>query len=87
MSLRFVVVDLRVKFAQKTRNRIGLRAKAIPETGTLKEAFEVRAKTLGMTWEQFQELLALHNTPSTPDDAQGHGQRRGLHGFQLRRAG
>jgi NAD(P)-dependent dehydrogenase (short-subunit alcohol dehydrogenase family) len=37
---------------------IGLRPQAIPETGTLKEAFEIRAKASGMTWEQFQESLA-----------------------------
>src|SRR5262245_6040463 len=36
----------------------GLRPQAIPETGTLKEAFAARAKVSGMTWEQFQELLA-----------------------------
>jgi NAD(P)-dependent dehydrogenase (short-subunit alcohol dehydrogenase family) len=37
---------------------VGLRPNGIPETGSLKEAFEVRAKALGMTWEQWQELLA-----------------------------
>jgi NAD(P)-dependent dehydrogenase (short-subunit alcohol dehydrogenase family) len=37
---------------------VGLRPQAIPETDTLKEAFEARAKVSGMTWEQFQELLA-----------------------------
>jgi NAD(P)-dependent dehydrogenase (short-subunit alcohol dehydrogenase family) len=37
---------------------VGLRPQAIPETGTLKEAFEARAKVSGMTWEQFQESLA-----------------------------
>jgi NAD(P)-dependent dehydrogenase (short-subunit alcohol dehydrogenase family) len=37
---------------------VGLRPQAIPETGTLKEAFEARAKVSGMTWEQFQEFLA-----------------------------
>jgi NAD(P)-dependent dehydrogenase (short-subunit alcohol dehydrogenase family) len=38
---------------------VGLRPQAIPETGTLKEAFEARAKTHpGMTWERFQEFLA-----------------------------
>jgi NAD(P)-dependent dehydrogenase (short-subunit alcohol dehydrogenase family) len=37
---------------------VGLRPQAIPETGTLKEAFEVRARLSGMTWEQYQELLA-----------------------------
>jgi NAD(P)-dependent dehydrogenase (short-subunit alcohol dehydrogenase family) len=37
---------------------VGLRPQAIPETGTLKEAFEIRAKATGITWEQFQESLA-----------------------------
>ena len=37
---------------------VGLRPQAIPETGTLKEAFEARAKVSGMTWEQFQDSLA-----------------------------
>ena len=37
---------------------VGLRPQALPETGTLREAFEARAKVSGMTWEQFQELLA-----------------------------
>jgi NAD(P)-dependent dehydrogenase (short-subunit alcohol dehydrogenase family) len=37
---------------------VGLRPQAIPETGTLKEAFDARAKVSGMTWEQFQEFLA-----------------------------
>jgi NAD(P)-dependent dehydrogenase (short-subunit alcohol dehydrogenase family) len=44
---------------------VGLRPQAIPETGTLKEAFESRAKVSGMTWEQFQEILA----------SKTHGQR------------
>jgi NAD(P)-dependent dehydrogenase (short-subunit alcohol dehydrogenase family) len=37
---------------------VGLRPQGMPETHTLREAFEARAKTTGMTWEQFQELLA-----------------------------
>jgi NAD(P)-dependent dehydrogenase (short-subunit alcohol dehydrogenase family) len=37
---------------------VGLRPQGMPETGTLKEAFQPRAKALGMTWEQWQELLA-----------------------------
>jgi NAD(P)-dependent dehydrogenase (short-subunit alcohol dehydrogenase family) len=37
---------------------IGLRPQAIPETGTLKEAYEARANVSGITWEQFQEFLA-----------------------------
>src|SRR5215470_5564577 len=42
---------------------VGLRPQAIPETGTLKEAFEARARVSGMTWEQFQELLASRTHP------------------------
>jgi NAD(P)-dependent dehydrogenase (short-subunit alcohol dehydrogenase family) len=37
---------------------VGLRPHGIPETGTLREAFEVRAKALGVSWEQWQEVLA-----------------------------
>jgi NAD(P)-dependent dehydrogenase (short-subunit alcohol dehydrogenase family) len=37
---------------------VGLRPQAMPETGTVKEAFEARAKVSGLTWEQFQEFLA-----------------------------
>jgi NAD(P)-dependent dehydrogenase (short-subunit alcohol dehydrogenase family) len=37
---------------------VGLRPQAIPETGTLKEAFDIRARQSGVTWEQFQEGLA-----------------------------
>jgi NAD(P)-dependent dehydrogenase (short-subunit alcohol dehydrogenase family) len=41
---------------------VGLRPQAIPETGTLKEAFEARAKVSGMTWEQFQEFSQARPT-------------------------
>jgi NAD(P)-dependent dehydrogenase (short-subunit alcohol dehydrogenase family) len=37
---------------------VGLRPQGIPETGRIKESFEVYAKASGMTWEQFHELLA-----------------------------
>jgi NAD(P)-dependent dehydrogenase (short-subunit alcohol dehydrogenase family) len=37
---------------------VGLRPQAMPETDTLREAFEIRARLSGITWEQFQELLA-----------------------------
>jgi NAD(P)-dependent dehydrogenase (short-subunit alcohol dehydrogenase family) len=37
---------------------VGLRPQAMPETGTLEEAYQARAKVSGMSWEQFQESLA-----------------------------
>ena len=37
---------------------VGLRPQGIPETGRIKESFELYAKASGMTREQFHELLA-----------------------------
>jgi NAD(P)-dependent dehydrogenase (short-subunit alcohol dehydrogenase family) len=37
---------------------VGLRPQGMPETGRIKESFELYAKASGMTWEQFHELLA-----------------------------
>jgi NAD(P)-dependent dehydrogenase (short-subunit alcohol dehydrogenase family) len=37
---------------------VGLRPQGIPETGRIKESFELYAKASEMTWEQFQESLA-----------------------------
>jgi NAD(P)-dependent dehydrogenase (short-subunit alcohol dehydrogenase family) len=42
---------------------VGLRPQGIPETATLREAFEVRAKASGMTLEQFQEVGASRTHP------------------------
>jgi NAD(P)-dependent dehydrogenase (short-subunit alcohol dehydrogenase family) len=40
---------------------VGLRPQAMPETSTIREAFEPRAEASGMTWEQWQEVLASRN--------------------------
>lgn len=37
---------------------VGLRPQGLPETGRIKESFELYAEASGMTWEQFHELLA-----------------------------
>ena len=50
--------DLSAELAPQGIRVVGLRPHGIPETGTLKEAFEPRAKALGATWEQWQESLA-----------------------------
>ena len=42
---------------------VGLRPQAMPETRTIKEAFEPRKKATGMTWEQWQEFLASRTHP------------------------
>jgi NAD(P)-dependent dehydrogenase (short-subunit alcohol dehydrogenase family) len=42
---------------------VGLRPQALPETRTIREAFEPRARTLGLTWEQWLERLAGRTHP------------------------
>jgi NAD(P)-dependent dehydrogenase (short-subunit alcohol dehydrogenase family) len=62
---------------------VGLRPQAMPETGTIKEAFEPGAKASGMTWEQWQAGVARKQDPrATAHDTRGDGKHGGLHGFQ-----
>ena len=42
---------------------VGLRPQGMPETRTIRNAFEPRAKASGMTWEQWQEMLASTTHP------------------------
>jgi len=50
--------DLSAELAPHGIRVVGLRPYAMPETRTIKDAYEPRAKTSGMTWEQWQETLA-----------------------------
>jgi NAD(P)-dependent dehydrogenase (short-subunit alcohol dehydrogenase family) len=50
--------DLSAELAPQGVRVVGLRPAGLPETDSLKEAYEIRATALGMTWEQWQELLA-----------------------------
>lgn len=50
--------DLSAELAPQGVRVVGLRPQAMPETRTIKEAFEPRAKASGMTWEQWLEALA-----------------------------
>ena len=42
---------------------VGLRPQAMPETDTIREAYEPRAEASGMNWEQWQEALASRTHP------------------------
>jgi len=42
---------------------VGLRPQGMPETRTIKNAFEPRAKASGMTWEQWLQFLASRTHP------------------------
>jgi NAD(P)-dependent dehydrogenase (short-subunit alcohol dehydrogenase family) len=50
--------DLSAELAPHGVRVVGLRPWAMPESSTIKEAFEPRAAATGMTWEQWQEQLA-----------------------------
>jgi NAD(P)-dependent dehydrogenase (short-subunit alcohol dehydrogenase family) len=50
--------DLSAELAPHGVRVVGLRPQAMPETRTIKNAFEPRAKATGMTWEQWQQMLA-----------------------------
>jgi NAD(P)-dependent dehydrogenase (short-subunit alcohol dehydrogenase family) len=50
--------DLSVELAPHGIRVVGLRPYAMPETSTIKDAFEPRAEASGLTWEQWQEMLA-----------------------------
>src|SRR6266498_1799426 len=55
--------DLSAELAPQGIRVVGLRPQGMPETRTIKEAFEPRAKASGMTWEQWQEFLASKTHP------------------------
>lgn len=50
--------DLSAELAPHGIRVVGLRPQGMPETRTIRDAYEPRAKTTGMTWEQWQEFLA-----------------------------
>jgi NAD(P)-dependent dehydrogenase (short-subunit alcohol dehydrogenase family) len=55
--------DLSAELAPQGIRVVGLRPQGMPETRTIRDAFEPRAKATGMTWEQWQEFLASRTHP------------------------
>ncbi len=55
--------DLSAELAPQGIRVVGLRPHGMTETSTMKEAFKLKAKALGMTWEQFQGFLANWSHP------------------------
>ena len=55
--------DLSAELAPHGIRVVGLRPQGMPETRTIRDAFEPRAKASGMTWEQWQESLASRTHP------------------------
>ena len=55
--------DLSAELAPLGIRVVGLRPQGMPETRTIRDAYEPRAAASGMTWEQWQELLASRTHP------------------------
>jgi NAD(P)-dependent dehydrogenase (short-subunit alcohol dehydrogenase family) len=63
--------DLSAELAPYGIRVVGLRPQGMPRTRTIKDAYQPRAKATGMTWEQWQELLASRTHPRrlmTPEE-------------------
>lgn len=55
--------SLSVELAPHGIRVVGLRPQGMPETSTIRRAYEPRAKASGMTWEQWETLLASRTHP------------------------
>jgi NAD(P)-dependent dehydrogenase (short-subunit alcohol dehydrogenase family) len=55
--------ELSAELAPRGIRVVGIRPQAMPESSTIREAFEPRAAATGLTWEQWQELLASRTHP------------------------
>ncbi len=55
--------DLSAELAPHGVRVVGLRPQAMPETPTIRAAFEPRAQATGLTWDQWQALLASRTHP------------------------
>jgi NAD(P)-dependent dehydrogenase (short-subunit alcohol dehydrogenase family) len=55
--------NLSAELAARGIRVVALRPHGMPETRTIKEGYKPRAKALGMTWEQWQEMLSDKTHP------------------------
>ena len=55
--------DLSAELAPRGIRVVGLRPQAVPDSPTIRDAYEPRAAASGMTWEQWLELLASRTHP------------------------
>ena len=81
-ALEALTRDLSAELAPHGIRVVGLRPQAMPETDTIREAFEPRAEATGMKWEQWQELLASRTHPRRLMTLARAGRRGGLHGLR-----
>ena len=55
--------DLSAELAAQGIRVVALRPHGMPETNTMREVYDLKAKAAGMTWEQFQGYLASTTHP------------------------
>ena len=55
--------DLSAELAPQGIRVVGLRPHGMPETSTIREVYDLKAKATGLTWEQFQGYLASTTHP------------------------
>src|SRR5262245_56322875 len=55
--------DLSAELAPQGIRIVSLRPHGMPETSTMREVYDLKAKALGMTWEQFHGYLASTTHP------------------------
>jgi NAD(P)-dependent dehydrogenase (short-subunit alcohol dehydrogenase family) len=55
--------DLSAELAPHGIRVVGLRPQAMPETRTIREAYEPRAEASGLTWDEWQQQLAARTHP------------------------
>jgi len=60
-ALEVLTRNLSAELAPHGIRVAGLRTDGMPETGTIKEVFGIHAKKLGITWEQFHDIIAGKN--------------------------
>ena len=62
-ALEALTRGLSAELAPRGIRVVGLRPQAMPESSTIREAFEPRAAATGLTWEQWEAMLASKTHP------------------------
>ena len=74
--------ELSAELAPQGIRVVGLRPHGMPETSTMKEAFEAQDKAIGHDLGTVPGDARKHDPPATAHDARGDGKHGGLHGFR-----
>ena len=80
-------MSLSAELAPRGIRVVGIRPQAMPESSTIREAFEPRAAATGLTWEQWEELLASRTHPRRLMSLERDGRRGGRSWRRTGRAG